>query len=52
MEEGPNKGITIDNEKLADNFYLALGWDVNTGIPTRESLEKIGGLEKVIADLF
>jgi len=52
MKDGPNEGITINNEKLADNFYSALGWDVATGIPTRESLEQIGGLERVIADLY
>jgi len=52
LEKGPLAGITVDNEKLADNFYAAMGWDVETGMPTKEFLEKIGGLECVIKDLY
>ena len=51
MEGGPNEGITIDNEKLADNFYEALGWDVETGIPTKVALEAIGGMDDIITDM-
>ncbi len=52
MTKGPLSGITVDNEKMADNFYKALGWDVETGVPSREFLEKLGGLECVIEDLY
>ena len=52
MQDGPNEGVTIDHEKLADNYYAALGWDIETGVPTRESLEALGGMDNVIADLF
>ncbi len=51
LKDGPLAGITVDNERLGDNFFEALGWDKVEGIPTGEWLEKIGGLEMVIKDL-
>jgi len=47
---GPNEGITIDHEKLADGFFKAMDWDPQTLIPSRAALEELGGLELVIAD--
>ncbi len=52
MESGPLAGITVDNELMADNFFEALGWDVETGVPSKAFLEEIGGLECVIKDLY
>ncbi len=50
--EGPNTGVTVDAEQLADNFYKALGWHVSDGIPKLEALESIGALDAVIGDLY
>ena len=52
LTSGPLSGITIDNKKLGDNFFAAMGWDVDTGVPTKEFLEKVGGLDAVIRDLY
>jgi aldehyde:ferredoxin oxidoreductase len=52
LKEGPNAGVTIDTEQLADNFYETLGWNVADGIPKKEALEYIGGLDSVIKDLY
>ena len=52
MEKGPLAGITIPADKLADNFYEAMGWHVETGVPTKAFLEEIGGLDAVIEDLY
>jgi aldehyde:ferredoxin oxidoreductase len=52
LKEGPNAGVTVDNEKLADNFFHALDWNVEDAVPTKEALERIGGLENVIKDLY
>jgi len=52
LKEGPNAGVTIDTEQLADNFYNALGWNVSDGVPKLETLQNIGGLEQVIKDLY
>ena len=47
MKEGPLKGITVDNEKLADNFYDYLGWDIETAVPPKEFIDNLGGLDFV-----
>lgn len=52
MTEGPLAGITVDNELMADNFYKAMGWDVESGVPSMSFLEEVGGLDCVIHDLY
>ena len=52
LQAGPLKDITVDNEKLADNFYGFLGWDIETAVPPRSFLEELGGLECVIDNLY
>jgi aldehyde:ferredoxin oxidoreductase len=39
---GPLAGVTIDVESLARDYRCAMGWDAETGIPTKETLEKLG----------
>ena len=51
MKEGPNAGVTIDTEQLADNFFSALGWNVADSVPKLETLQNIGGL-KCNCDLY
>ena len=50
--EGPLKNVTVDHKLLAKNFFEAMEWDVETGIPSRDSLEALGGMEAVIKDLY
>jgi aldehyde:ferredoxin oxidoreductase len=52
LKEGPLKGITVDHKKLAYYFFESMGWDEETLIPTRESLENLGGMEDVIRDFY
>ena len=52
LEEGPLKGVTVDRKSLAEQFSESMGWDKESMLPTRESLEKLGGLEDVIRDLY
>lgn len=45
LPDGPNKGRKLDKqkfEKMKDEYYALRGWDVKTGIPTREKLEEFG----------
>jgi len=51
-QTGPLAGITVDNERLADNFFEALHWDKSTLYPARETLEEIGACEPIIRDLY
>ena len=52
LKAGPLKDVIVDNEKLADNFFNELGWDLETTVPPREFVEKLGGLDCVIKDLY
>ncbi len=52
LREGPLAAVTVDNEKLADNFFAALGWDIAEGVPSRDWLERLGGLDNVVRDLY
>ena len=52
MKAGPNEGVTVDNELLADHFFRAMDWDLKTMVPSKAALEELGGLENVIADLY
>jgi aldehyde:ferredoxin oxidoreductase len=49
--EGPVKGVTVDHEKLGSAFSESMGWNKETTVPTRKSLESLGGMEDVIRDL-
>lgn len=49
--QGPLAGIDIDSELLAENFFNAIGWNLEC-MPSRDSLVMIGGLDHVIADLY
>ncbi|BAF60590.1 aldehyde:ferredoxin oxidoreductase [Pelotomaculum thermopropionicum SI] len=51
MKAGPLKGITLDEVRLGDNLYNALGYNVD-GVPSLDMLELVGGLECVIKDLY
>lgn len=51
LTEGPLANVTVDNEKIADNFFAFVGWDKATGIPTESTLKKLG-LENVTEDLY
>ena len=53
VTEGPQKGQIVEEEKLEQmksEYYALKGWDVATGIPMRETLEK-RGLKYVADDL-
>ena len=39
----PEIGFTeAELEKMKDDYYQIMGWDRQTGIPTRQTLEKLG----------
>ncbi len=43
--KGPSSGQVVDRdsfEKLLDQYYEAVGWDVVTGIPTEKKLKELG----------
>ena len=43
IASGPTKGVRVENlDGMLDEFYEAMGWDRETGIPSREKLKKLG----------
>jgi len=42
LSEGPSKGVIFEQEPMLDEYYHARGWDKETGIPTRATLERLG----------
>ena len=51
LEAGPTKGRTVEVEAQVQDYLAAMGWDANTGAPTRETLEALG-LEFAARDLY
>ncbi len=49
--EHPSKGSVVELEAMLDDYYQARGWDPVTGIPTRETLSRLG-LDDVSRDLL
>jgi aldehyde:ferredoxin oxidoreductase len=39
---GPSTGSVLELEPMLDEYYEVRGWDVETGLPTRETLERLG----------
>jgi aldehyde:ferredoxin oxidoreductase len=45
LKKGPSKGHLISKDDLhlmLDEYYMARGWDLNTGVPTRKKLLELG----------
>jgi aldehyde:ferredoxin oxidoreductase len=40
--DGPTKGEVVPLEKLKDDYYRALGWDLSTGNPDDSLLDRLG----------
>ena len=50
LGKGDTAGKTVDNQTEIRDYLLAMGWDPETGVPERETLEKLG-LDFAVADL-
>ncbi|MGD2039721.1 MAG: aldehyde ferredoxin oxidoreductase C-terminal domain-containing protein [Anaerolineae bacterium] len=40
--QGPNKGRTFDLEQMMSDYWQALGWHPETGVPTPETIRDLG----------
>lgn len=49
LENPGSGGTTINLELMLDEYYSERGWNIVTGLPTEESLKRIG-LEKLVND--
>jgi aldehyde:ferredoxin oxidoreductase len=45
VSSGPHQGAHLDHdevEKMLDEYYAYLGWDIQSGLPTEETLTELG----------
>ncbi|MDF1542213.1 MAG: aldehyde ferredoxin oxidoreductase family protein [Anaerosomatales bacterium] len=40
--DGRGEGQVVDLDKALDSFYTAMGWDLQSGLPTDETLQRLG----------
>jgi len=50
LKSGPVAGVTIDLDTQVRDYLAAMGWDPDSGVPTRETLQSLD-LDFVTADL-
>jgi aldehyde:ferredoxin oxidoreductase len=43
---GPSTGSVLELEPMLDEYYRARGWDLETGLPTRDKLSELGLTEQ------
>jgi aldehyde:ferredoxin oxidoreductase len=41
VPEGPSAGSVFEEDQMLDEYYTERGWDIKTGIPTKEKLEEL-----------
>ncbi|MHA2140466.1 MAG: aldehyde ferredoxin oxidoreductase family protein [Candidatus Thorarchaeota archaeon] len=41
MPEGPGKGQVVDLEPMLDDYYKLRGWDLETGLPTKDTIRRL-----------
>ena len=51
LTAGPTKDITLDLELITKEFCQEMGWDYDTGKPSKDKLKELG-LEDLIKDLW
>ena len=42
LDKGPAKGVSLPPDAMAQPFYDALGWDMETGMPDPKRMESLG----------
>jgi len=52
FQGGPLAGVSLDMDAVVREHFQSMEWDPETGRPSRDLLEKLGGLEEVSADLY
>jgi len=45
VPSGPSAGETVDLDRLLDEYYSQMGWNLEDGLPTRERLLTLGLLD-------
>ena len=51
LTSGPTEGVTVDLDQQLHDYFVAMGWDTETGYPTQETLTRLG-LDFVAQDIY
>ena len=51
LTEGPLAGVTVDIERLVEDYFEVMDWDLTTGKPSQKRLEQLG-LDDIADDLY
>jgi len=51
QKEGPVANVTVDVKALSDDYYRAMDWDPETGVPSKKKLMALG-LDDIAAEEF
>ena len=49
--EGPAAGVTVNIDERVSEYFKAMDWDQNTGVPSKQKLEQLG-MSDVAAALY
>jgi len=52
LTAGPLAGVQVNAKRIGENFFNWMGWDLDTGKPSRRMLELFGGMDDVVQDLY
>lgn len=52
FDAGPLAGVSLDMDEAVRTHFQSIEWEPETGRPNRSLLERLGGLEEVITDLY
>jgi len=52
LQTGPLTGVSLDMDAIIRAYLQGMKWDAETGRPAKPLLERLGGLEEVVADLY
>jgi aldehyde:ferredoxin oxidoreductase len=52
LTAGPLAGAKVNAKRIGENFFHWMGWDLETGKPSRRMLELFGGMDDVVQDLY
>lgn len=47
LNKGHNKDISLDMDKFMEVYWKSIGWNIKTGIPTKESIRELNLIEFV-----
>ena len=42
VADGPGQGTMVDLDAVLDSYYTSMGWELDDGLPSRQTLRRLG----------